>query len=292
MREHFVGVAASDVEYNNLAASAKSKAEFSFLLRSLNDGDRQLQQGIFAVSSSGRYLGKVDTGWPTYHAEKSLKNLIEAKNTYMALPKKDRVGDALTEEERSLPVKTHTRLSGLTKLTSRARHYNFAQMELFDMRHPQYSKRGAVHFSEQEIRAMVPGSLVAGKSDEVDDAVIKKLLLKNHFQFGCEAWWEEHIRERSMKVTVEKKQGSKVFLNYTGSFTMKANSKWNKSSLVGCLLGKGIWNSAENTFDSLEIVSLSDVELGELKSNMHRGEIMKTNVACFLNLEKAKDNKK
>jgi hypothetical protein len=98
--ENFVGVASDDVAYNNLPAAAKQKREFQFLESSLKAGGGSVHQGVYAVTSSGKFLGKIDTGWPTYDAEASLENLRRAVSEYRSLAKSERVEPvAMTEVE-------------------------------------------------------------------------------------------------------------------------------------------------------------------------------------------------
>ena len=61
--ENFVGVASDDVAYNDLTAEAKKNKEYQFLRSSLENGDRSIHQGVYAVTSSGGFLGKIDTSF-------------------------------------------------------------------------------------------------------------------------------------------------------------------------------------------------------------------------------------
>lgn len=279
---HFIGVASSDVAYHNISDVLKDKAEFRFLIESLQDGGSGLHQGIYVVTSSGKNLGKINR----FDPEKGLADLIRAKQSYAQLTKKERVGDALTIADRSLIVPIHRDEVNLTKLTCRARHYDFAQMESFDVRSPIYSKRASIWFSETESRDLLPASFKQGEVSDVGVEVMKKILLKSDFQFSCEAWWESHIKEQTLNATVSKKSGDLVYLSYKGSFYMVGDSEWNQSKLRGNVLGKAIWDMAKKEFTMLEFVSLSDAELGKLKSNMHRGNVKQTEVASYLRLAK------
>lgn len=277
-----MGVAGSDVEYNALADGLKGKGEFRFLRDSLRDGGKTIHQGVYAVTSSGKFLGKIDTGWPHYDAVGSLANLRKAKRVYDAMGKSARVGEALGEGDRSIvAAKVVERGDGL-RMAGSARHYDFEGMVLFDQRHPVYSKRDEVVFSKAEVRSMLPEELVLGAEGDVGYGVVRRLLEGSHFQFNCEAWWEEHIREKNFRVKVLRVDGDLVYVSYVGSFFMDANSQWNKSSLRGKVLGKGVWNVKRGVFDELELVSLGDVAVAELKKNMHRGKTKETRVAGFL----------
>ena len=284
VKKNFVGVASNDVAYSQLNGELKQKGEYQFLSKSLSSARNGVSQGLFAVSSSGELLGKIDTGWPSYDVKASLENLKEAKRSYDQMKPQDRRGRKLTEEDRSLVLKHLQSNSDKIKLFASARHYEFPEMEVFDLRHPVYSKRNSEWLSPVEAQSFLPSNLVKGQETPVAAEAFTKLLIKNHFQFSCEAWWKEHIREKSFTATVLKLNVNEVYLIFKGSAQMDADSKWNQSKLTPDILGKAIWNKSTNKFTTFELVSLADSEVGELRKNMHRGNTKKTRVASFLRL--------
>lgn len=283
--ENFVGVASDDVAYNGLSAEAKSRGEFQFLRNALAEGGQQLHQGVFAVSSSGKFLGKIDGGWPLYDSAIALKNLRKANTEYSAFDRANRVASSrLAEVDRSL--KKSRLENGYLKLVNAVRHYDFAEMERFDVRHPVYTKRDALWLTQREVHGLLPDSLEKGAEKAVESSVVDKLLLHGHLMSSCPPWWREHITKKQMHVSVKQRDGDLVYLRYTGNFRMQADSQWNKSAYRGKLLGRAEWNSASNSFESLEWVSLGERELQELKSNLHRGSTKETKVAAVLRLAK------
>lgn len=284
VKENFVGVASSDVEYKRLSKELKKKAEFQWLRKSLSSSRGGIRQGIFAVSSSGVLLEKIDTGWPTYDVEASLENLRKAKNSYDKMKGQERVGEKLTTENRSLVLKDLQPHNDKMKLFVSARHYEFDEMEEFDMRHPLYSKRNSEWLSPTESQSFLPNSLEKGEGTSVATEAFAKLILKNHFQFSCEAWWKEHIKEKSFTATVVESNSDAVTLTFEGSANLEADSKWNQSKLSASILGKAIWSKSEKKFTTFELVNLADVEVEQLRKNMHRGNTKKTQVASFLRL--------
>lgn len=283
--DNFVGVASDDVAYNNAPQELKSRREYVFLDAALRSGKHSVHQGVYAITASGVFLGKIDTGWPTYDPIKSLENLRAAKSKYDELDKSQRVGSLnFTEKDRSLIHQDNNELFGGTKLITTARHYPFAEMELFDSRHPEYSKRDSLWFSSTETKGLLPPKLEEGASADVSKVVVERLLLHGHLMFGCPAWWTEHIKQSQLQVTVSGVSGNKIHLRYEGKFEMIADSRWNKSNYAGNLMGGAVWDTSKNSFDALEWVAIGDRALQELQSNLHRGNTKTTKVASYIRL--------
>ncbi|WP_346187320.1 hypothetical protein [Rubritalea halochordaticola] len=282
---HFVGVASDDVAYNHLSDAAKAKGEYRFLHQSLADGGARIHQGVYAVTPSGRFLAKIDTGWPTYDPVKSLENLKKAKVKYDGLKRENRLkGTPLSERDRSYKAREANRNVKGVKLVTYARHYPFKEMELFDARHPQYSKRDSLWFSADEAKGLLPSTLTLGSRAALSVPVAERLLLHGHLMFGCPAWWKEHIKKADIQVQVIKLEGDLVYLTYEGAIQMEANSQWNQSGYSGKLIGRAVWNKQNESFQSLEWVSLGSRSLHELKSNLHRGTTKTTSVASYIRL--------
>lgn len=283
--ENFIGVASDDVAYNGLSAERKNRAEFQFLKNALADGGRQLHQGVYAVTTSGKFLGKIDGGWPIYDAALSLNNLKKAKADYSKMSRSQREAKrAMGETDRSLIVEKSSASKSYLKLVNGARHYDFPEMEKFDARHPIYAKRDSLWLSESEAQGLLPDTFELGVQKAVENKVTDKLLLHGHLAMSCPAWWREHIKKRELHVRVDRVETGKVYLSYKGNFTMLADSQWNKSGYKGSLLGKACWNTNSKKFDSLEWVALGERSLQELKSNLHRGNTKNTHVAAYLRL--------
>ncbi len=280
-----MGVAADDVAYNNLSDGAKQKAEFQFLKSSLQDGGSSIHQGVYAVSPSGKFLGKIDTGWPSYDAEASLENLRAAVGKYNQFPKSERVGGGgVAESDRSMPKAKEVAQEGVLKMRTSARSYAFPEMELFDQRHPIYGKLDAFWLSPSEVSSLLPALHKAGESSYLAESLVERMLLHSQPMEGCGGWWKEHILKQRVKVSVSHVIGSEVFLLYQGDLAMSADSKWNTSDFAGKLLGMGTWDEKIQQFTRLEWVTLGERNLKELKSNMHRGDTKKTQIASYMRL--------
>lgn len=280
-----MGVASDDVAYNNLPAVAKQKREYQFLESSLKDGGGSVHQGVYAVTSSGKFLGKIDTGWPTYDAEASLENLRRAVSEYRSLAKSERVEPvAMTEVDRSmLQLEVSTDVE-ILKMRTMARSYAFPEMELFDQRHPTYAKLDAFWISPDEARSLRPEMNKKGDKSYVAQSLVERMLLHCQPMEGCGGWWKEHILKQKIEVSVSYVKGSEVFLLYQGDLAMSAESKWNKSDFSAKLLGKGVWDEKLQKFTRLEWVTLGERNLKELKSNMHRGDTKKTKIGSYMRL--------
>lgn len=278
-------MASDDVAYNNLPDELKSRREYQFLKSALTRGNQSIHQGVYAITPSGKFLGKIDTGWPSYDPVKSLENLKAAKAKYESMEKEERMGrPVFTEKDRSLVLSATHKLESGTKLLTYARHYPFAEMELFDSRNPEYSKRDALWFSAEETKGLLPSKLEKGVREGVAKADVERLLLHGHLMFGCPAWWTEHIKKADMEVEVAKVEGDRVHLRYKGEFLMDANSQWNKSRYQGNLLGYAVWNTKDQAFEKLEWISVGEHTLQELKSNLHRGSTKSTKLAAYIRL--------
>ncbi len=280
-----MGVAADDVAYNNLPAGAKQKKEFQFLKSGLKDGERSIHQGVYVVTSSGKFLGKIDTGWPTYDAEASLGNLRKSVSKYHSMTKSDRVArGVMSESDRSMPKSEDIARSGVLKMRTTARNYGFSEMEMFDQRHPTYAKLDAFWLSPDEVGSLLPATNKKGEKSYLAESLVERMLLHSQPMEGCGAWWKEHIRKQKIQVSVSHVIGSEVFLLYHGDLAMSADSKWNKSDFSGRLLGQGVWDKKLQQFTRLEWVTLGERNLKELKSNMHRGNTKKTKIASYMRL--------
>ena len=280
-----MGVASDDVAYNNLSTDAKQKKEFQFLKSSLADGEKNVHQGVYAVTSSGKFLGEIDTGWPSYDVRASLGNLRHAVSKYHSMEKSDRVGRGqMSEDDRSLPVADDAARSGVLKMRTTARSYGFAEMELFDQRHPVYAKVDAFWLSPGEAKSLLPATTKRGEESYLAESLTERMLLHSQPMEGCGGWWKEHIQKQKIKVSVSHVIGAEVFLLYQGELAISADSKWNKSDFSGQLLGMGTWDKNLQKFTKLEWVTLGDRTLKELKSNMHRGDTKKTMIASYMRL--------
>ena len=280
-----MGVASDDVAYNNLPAEAKKNKEYQFLRSSLEDGDRSIHQGVYAVTSSGGFLGKIDTGWPSYDAQASLNNLRKAVSKYRAMPKSVRIARGmLNESDRSIAKSENVARAGVLKMRTTARNYAFPDMELFDQRHPSYTKLDAFWLSPAEVTTLIPASHKTGEKSYLADSLVERLLLHSQPMAGCGAWWKEHILKQKVEVLVTDVGGSQIFLRYRGELAMSADSKWNKSDYAGQLLGLGVWDEKMKAFTRLEWLTLGERNLKQLKSNMHRGNTKKTKIASHIRL--------
>lgn len=285
LSENFVGVASDDVAYNNLSSEAKQKAEYQFLKSSLEDGGKNIHQGVYAIAASGKFLGKIDTGWPTYDPEASLKNLHTAVDKYRGMSMVERMGrGVMRESQRSMPKSREVARAGVLKMRTSARHYAFPEMELFDQRHPEYAKLDAFWISPAEVQSMLPVKRERGEKSYLAESLVERMLLHSQPMDGCGGWWKEHIQKKQVEVEVSDVKGAQVYLQFSGELSISADSQWNKSDYSGRLLGLGIWDKKSKQFTRLEWVTLGDRGLKELKSNMHRGSTKETVMAGYMRL--------
>jgi len=280
-----VGVASDDVAYKNLSSEAKQKAEYQFLESSLEDGGKNIHQGVYAITPTGKFLGKIDTGWPTYDAEASLRNLHMAVDKYKGMSMVERTGRGMMREsQRSMPKSREVARDGVLKMRTSVRHYAFSEMELFDQRHPEYAKLDAFWISPAEVKSMLPAKRKKGEKSYLAESLVERMLLHCQPMEGCGGWWKEHIHKQKIEVAVSDVKGAEVFLKFSGELAISADSKWNKSDYSGQLIGVGVWDQKLKVFTRLEWVTLGGRGLKELKSNMHRGNTKETVIAGYMRL--------
>jgi len=292
VQENFIGVAASDVDYNNLPAEAKAKGEYQFLRKALTGAPHGIHQGIYIVTSGGKYLKQCNVGWPQLDPQKSLALMREAVSEFRAMPKADRLAKAaLQESDRSMP-KTHhlSPAPEWLKIRSTTRSYAFEDMELFDQRHPKYYKIDRLWMTPETTRTLVPMKLAVGETAEVEGRALNHLIYDCHLMLGCPPWPEESIKTAEMKVKIVDKKGHLYDLRYTGDFHFDSDSKWNKSSYRGKLLGKAVWDDYKKQFVRLNWVTLGERNKRVLRSNETRGKVKITTVGSVLELDPRQPN--
>jgi len=286
IKQNFVSMAGSDVEYNQLTDAQKAKGEYQFLKQAMEGQECGVHQGIFVVTPSGKFISQVNTGWPTLDVPACRALLKSALVSYNKLPKSQRLGKALKLSERSRPkLKDGLARKDWLQLRSVVRSYDFDEMSEFDIRHPKHIKLDKLWYTADEARSMVPRNLTVGTVQHVPLGIITRMMFNNHLCQENGAWWDEHLKKAELKVKVVSRNGDSILLQYSGSFAMKADFKHNRSSLSGDLLGKAVWNSKSKKFTQFSLVSLSDHQLNELKSNMHRGHTKRVKSAGIIELD-------
>ncbi len=287
LQDDCISMAGSDVAYNNLSDSQKNKAEYQFLKNALQKAPHGIHQGVYIITPSGKYITRINWGWPV--PDRALMNtqLKKAIADYQAMSKSERRGNtSLREIDRSMPKeKFITPPPSWLTLSNTARVYPFAEMEPFDIRHPNFTKIDKLWLSRDEKLQLVPSNFSIGNTEEIQLPVIRKLLNHSHLIASCAAWWDEHTKKSDFTMTVKAIKNGKVTIHYKGSFTQIGDSKWNQSSYKGDLLGKAEWNLKTKKFDSIQWVALGTHSLTKLKSNMHRGNTKTVTIAAKLEFD-------
>jgi len=294
VRDHFVGVAASDVEYNNLPAAAKAKGEFQFLSKALTGAPHGIHQGIYVVTPSGRYMKKANVGWPSLDAKKALQLLQEAVAEYRAMPKQNRLTAApLADTDRSISAR-HDVIPAKewTKIRSTTRSYPFEGMELFDLRHPVYYKLDRLWLTPKTARSLVPDNLEVGEHSMIGETALRHLTHGCHLMLGCPPWWDETIKKAEMRAHIIAKKGDLYALRYTGTIHLDSDTKYNKSSYRGDLLGTALWDDSKKKFTKLKWVSLGQRNRKELRSNETKSKVHVTTVGAVFEIDPMRPNDK
>ncbi|BDS07165.1 hypothetical protein NT6N_22050 [Oceaniferula spumae] len=280
------------MDYKNLPDAAKAKGEYQFLKQGLTGAPHGIHQGIYVVSPGGKYLKQCNVGWPKLDPVKALENMKQALAEFRSMPKSERLATtAMKESDRSMPVSHHlSPAPEWLKIRSTTRSYDFADMEYFDQRHPDYYKIDRLWMTPETTRTLLPEKLEVGETRAIEGRALNHLVYDCHLMLGCPPWPEESIKTAKLDVKVVGKKGSLVDLRYAGDFHFDSDSKWNKSAYRGKLLGKAVWDEDKKKFTSLTWVSLGQDNKRELKPNETRGKVHITTVGSVLELDPRNPN--
>lgn len=268
VREHFITVAADDVSYNE--HPREDVFERQWLVGALGG---RIQQGIYVASAGGKFLGRVNRGWPDPSPSEVLKALKEAvaQHEAMGLSRKlsrrlDPTRDRLTWE-RDAFVKPKDTLELLVV----RRGYAFQGMTSFDQRHPMYFHLDRLWFKPSEWREWLPEKLSVGSKRTVTGEARKRIVLLSHMQPGTSAWWEEHLRGGAMASEVTSVKGDLVNLRITANYDMHADSEWCKDAYRGDLLALASYDKSQERFVAFDLAMLGRHTLGRMLPNLHVG---------------------
>ena len=282
------------MEYNNLPADAKAKGEYQFLRKALTGAPHGIHQGIYVVTPSGKYLKKANVGWPSLDPKKALSLLREAVAEYRAMSKSERLAAAqLGDTARSMSPR-HDVIPALewAKIRSTTRSYPFEGMELFDLRHPVYYKLDRLWLTPEAARSLVPANLTVGQQSSIGEKALRHLTYDCHLMLGCPPWWKETVKTAEVSVKIVSKKGKLYDLRYVGKFHFDSDTKYNKSSYRGKLLGSAVWDEDKKQFSSLKWVTLGQRNRKELKSNETKSKVHITTVGSVFELDPMRPNDK
>jgi len=282
------------VTYKFLPDAEKRHAEFKLLQQAMASAPNGIHQGIYVITPSGKYLGKVDQGWPTYDTAAALRNMKTILAKYQAMPRAERLRRVpMAEADRSFKRAGYgTAPEGTVKLRSVSRGIEFDDMQLFDLRHPTYFKVDRLWFSPNELTSLVPRDHTAGATAPVNQMVLQRIARFNHFMLGGMPWNDESLKKLEMTTTVAKVTDGKVYAKLNGVVEMKSNTRWNQSGYSGKVLGKVVWNTRSRSFEMIELVALGTHSLPRLARNVHRGDTKETQVAMRIGLDEKSPNEK
>lgn len=285
--KHFVSVAASDVDYNQIPGDAKAKGEFRFLTKALTGAPHGIHQGIYVVTPSGRYLKQCNAGWPHVDTRKCHGLLKEALSAYNSMPRSSRLAEnPLPPAERSMHRRDVVKpAADWIKIRTTTRSYPFEPMELFDQRHPAYYKLDRLWLTPETARTLIPAQLAVGETVEVKGRALDHLVRDNHLMLGCPPWNDASVKQARLRTKITAKKGNLVQLRFEGEFHLDSDSQWNTAAYRGKLLGKAVWDDSSQTFKSLKWVSLGKHNQRELRRNETRGNVHVTTVGSVFELD-------
>ncbi|QQL44763.1 hypothetical protein [Sulfuriroseicoccus oceanibius] len=272
MQEHCVPFAGDDVAYSHAPAEHKNSREFRWLQRALAGAPHGIHQGIYLVTSSGKFLQKVDSGWPHYDPALCLQNLRRGVTAFEQLPTAERtLQQPFTRSDAMPQTKPHFEVpDGALDLAIATRSMPYPEADLFDIRHPKFLKTDRMILTREEQRALLPAELDMGATHQAPAALAQRFLLHNHLTIGCDPWWPEHFQQASLTTTVTSQSPTETTLTVRGKWKAKANSKWNQGNYQGSMLGTITVTTASRQITHVEWLALGHHHINHLKPNMHR----------------------
>jgi hypothetical protein len=233
----------------------------------------QIQQGIYVASSSGRYLGRMNRGWPDPDADATLQALKEAVAAYRRLtPAERRLSRSLTDADRlKWEQDAFKKPPGTLDLRISSRGYAFSGMTTFDQRHPKFYHLDRLWYKPSEWRAWLPAKLTPGSKTSVTGPLFNRIVLLSHMQAGQSAWWESHIRGGNMESEVVAVENNKVSLRITAHYDMRADSEWCRDTYKGRLLALAEYDTKDARFTKFELAMLGTHRVGRMMENIHVG---------------------
>ncbi len=165
-------------------------------------------------------------------------------------------------------------------------------MELFDLRHPVYYKLDKLWLTPETTRSLVPANLSVGQQAPIGKTALRHLTYDCHLMLGCPPWWEETVKTAEVNVKIAAKKGNLYDLRYVGKFHFDSDTKYNKSSYQGSLLGRAVWDDESKQFTTLKWVTLGQRNRKELKSNETKSKVHITTVGSVFELDPMRPNDK
>lgn len=282
-REHFVTLAANDVDYKEHKDTHVFEHQ---LLSRMFGGANNIQQGIYMVTSSGQFLGRANLGWPDPDPVASLAALKESVAKYEGLSKGLRIQSKRLNpatDKLKFEQDQFTRPEGLLDLRALSRGYAYEGMSTFDERHPIYYGLDRLWYKPSEYMAWIPASRQVGAKVNVTGVLKDRIVLRSHQHKASMAWWEEHIKKSSMTSTITKIEGSVISIRIDAHYEMKADSQWNKGAYTGDLLGYADFDTTKNEFTKFEIVMYGLHDMGTHLDNARAGDL-KQMVGAYISL--------
>ena len=272
MRKNFVAVAANDVEYKQ--HPEKGKLEYRLLMQMFQSEREGLHQGVYAVTSSGRMLGRLNAGWPDPDVDTMLRSLRRSLAQYRSMSRNERVLAAAldpTRDRMTPPNDSFRKPAGALDLRVVKRSYPFAGMTSFDVRNPLYYSIDRLWYRSDELTAWVPSERRVGARTAVRGPALERLITLGHFAQTQSPWSMADVRRAELTSTVTAVDGSKVTVRLAGDLDLKANTQWNQGSYRGNLIGHATYDAIARKFTEFELVSLGTHNQSPMQSHLHTG---------------------
>ncbi|MGV3722029.1 MAG: hypothetical protein ACO1SX_14050 [Actinomycetota bacterium] len=271
-RKSFVTVAANDVAIRQ--SPEKQKLEYRLVDRMFRDQREGIHQGLYVVTSSGRFLARVNAGWPDPDPVTMLRNMRSALAEYRRLPASERVLTQAVDVRRdglTPQAEMFRKAPGTLELRVVRRSYPFAGMTSFDVRHPMYFAIDRLWYKPSEYGAWVPLDRRVGATATVRGPALDRLIMLSHLLVSQNPWQPGDVRRGEMTSRVTAVDGARLTLRITAEIDVKANTQWNQGAYTGNLIGRAVYDTGSRRFSEFELLSLGTHTQSPMQPNMHAG---------------------
>jgi hypothetical protein len=265
IRENFVAVATSDLEYVNRKEAGKR--EYAIMQRLYAQSPFPgAYQGIMLASSTG----KLFEHYTDYDPESALEALKAAKRDYDRMEKSDRL---LQEPLRPGDALPHWRPSREDVIDIRV-----TKRSLPDPRFPDLDQRNAMYFhfdylwiKKSEVADFVPSQLKPGAERSLDAKYVERFGLTNLLTPEGQAWVPPDLTNSWLKAKVSTVASDVVHLELSGEFHLDASRPENDTKYDGRLLGRFVVSKDLRSIVAFEAVALGDAVVRTRNPAMHFG---------------------
>ncbi len=265
IRENFVAVATSDLEYVNRKEA--DRREYAIVQRIYAQSPYPgAYQGIMLATSTGELFEH----YTEFDPDSALEALKAAKRDYDRMDASERVLQEPLRPGDALPSWRPSREDVIDiRVTKRS---------LPDPRFPPEDQRNAMYFhfdylwiKKSEVVDFVPADVKPGSERALDKKYVERFGLTNLLTPEGQAWIPPDLTNSWLKTKVSKVAPDGVHLELSGEFHLDASRPENDSKYDGRLLGRFVVSKDLRSIVAFEAVALGDALVRKRNPAMHLG---------------------